>query len=67
MKAICIYKGYTKVTTNNQDIRPSVTVKVLLADISWMAGWICTIKLVLESAYQIFLMIYGISHRDKYS
>ena len=54
MKAIYIYIGYTKVTTNNQDIRPSVTVKVLLADISWMAGWIYTIKLVLESAYKIF-------------
>jgi len=44
--------GYTKVTKNNWDIRPLVTIKVLLADISWMAGQICTIKLVLESAYQ---------------
>ena len=53
MKNICIYIGYTKVTTNNQDIRSSVTVKSLFANISWMASQICTIKLVLESAYQI--------------
>jgi len=31
MRAIHIYVGCTKVITNNQDIRPSVTVKVLLA------------------------------------
>ena len=50
--AIYTYMKYTKVTTNNWDIRLSVTVKVLLANISWMARKICTIKLVLESAYQ---------------
>ena len=33
MRAICIYTGYTKVTTNNQDIRPSVAVKALFANI----------------------------------
>ena len=44
--------GYTKVTKNNWDIRLLVTIKVLLADILWIAGQICTIKLVLESAYQ---------------
>jgi len=43
----------TKVTTNNWDIRPSVTVKALLANISWMAKQIHMIELVLESAYQI--------------
>ena len=37
---------------NNWDIRPLVTVKVLLANISWTAGQIHTIELVLESAYQ---------------
>jgi len=42
----------TKATTNNQDIRLSVTVKVLLADILWIARQIYMIKLVLESAYQ---------------
>ena len=44
--------GYTKVTKNNWDIRPLVTIKVLLADISWIARQICTIELILESAYQ---------------
>ena len=43
---------YIKVTTNNQDIRLSITVKVLLANISWMAKQIHMIKLALESAYQ---------------
>ena len=52
MRAICIYVGCTKATTNNWDIRPSVTVKVSLADISWMAEQIHTIELALESAYQ---------------
>jgi len=53
MRAICIYMVYTKATTNNQDIRLSITVKVSLADISWMARWIHMIELVLDSAYQI--------------
>jgi len=34
MRAICTYVGYAKATRNNQYIRPSVTVKALLADIS---------------------------------
>jgi len=52
MSAICTYVGYTKMTINNQDIRPSVTVKVLLANISWITKWIYMIELALESAYQ---------------
>jgi len=52
MKAICTYVGCTKATTNNQDIRPSVTIKALFANISWTAGHICTIKYALESAHQ---------------
>jgi len=52
MRTICIYVGCTKVTTNKWDIRPSVTVKVLLANISWMTGQIHMIELVLESAHQ---------------
>ena len=52
MRAICTYVECTKVTTNNWDIRPSVTVKVLLVDISWMTGQIYTIKLGLESTCQ---------------
>jgi len=52
MRAICTYVVCTKVTINNQDIMLLVTVKVLLANISWMARWICIIKLALESAYQ---------------
>ena len=49
IRAIFIYIGCTKTTTNDWDIRPSVAVKAL---ISWMAKHICTIELVLESAYQ---------------
>ena len=52
MKAICTYVGYTKVTTNNQDIRSLVTIKAVFANISWMARWIHMIKLALESAHQ---------------
>jgi len=61
--------GYTKVTKNNWDIRPLVTIKVLLADISWIAGQICTIELVLESTYQtvsdniVYFIVISI-HRD---
>ena len=52
MKAICTYMGCTKLTTNNQDIRSSVTVKSLFANISWITGWIHMIKIVLENAHQ---------------
>ena len=54
MMAICTYMRYTKAATNNQDIdiRPSVTVKGLLANISCMARWIHMIELALESAHQ---------------
>ena len=51
MMAIHTYIEYTKATTNNQDIRPLVTIKVLLADILWIAEQICTIELTLESTY----------------
>jgi len=44
--------GMYKSDDKHWDIRPSVTVKVLLADISWIARHICIIELVLESAYQ---------------
>ena len=53
MKAIFIYAGYTKAITNNWDIRPSVTIKVSLAIISWIAGHIHMIKLALESSHQL--------------
>jgi len=52
MRAICIYVGCTKATTNDWDIRPSVAIKALSANISWTAERICTIKLVLGSAHQ---------------
>ena len=52
MKVICTYVGGIKATTNDWDIRPSVAIKALSANISWMAGQICMIELVLESAYQ---------------
>ena len=51
MRAICTYAESIKVTTNDWDIRPSVAIKALSANISWMAERICTIELVLESAY----------------
>ena len=52
MRAICIYVGCTKVTMNNRDIRPSVAVKALFANISWIAKQIYMIELVLESTHQ---------------
>ena len=50
-KRSSIYVGCIKATTNNRDIRPSVSEKALLADILWMAGWIHTIEFALESAH----------------
>jgi len=52
MRAIRIYVGCTKATSNDWDIRTSVAVKASSANISWMAKQIHTIELVLESAYQ---------------
>ena len=52
MRAIHTYVGHTKATTNDWDIRPSVAVKALVANISWTAEQIHTIELALESAYQ---------------
>jgi len=51
MRAICIYVGCTKATTNDWDIRTSVAVKALSANISWMAEQICMIELALGSAH----------------
>ena len=51
MRAICTYMGCTKATTNDWDIRPSVAIKALSANISWMAEQICMIEIVLESAH----------------
>ena len=48
MRAIYTYAGYIKATTNNQDIRSSVTIKPLFTN----TGQIHMIKLVLESAHQ---------------
>ena len=52
MRAICTYTGGTKVTMNGWDIRLSVAVKALSANISRMAEQIHTIELALESAHQ---------------
>ena len=52
ISTICIYMRCIKTTTNNWDIRLSVAVKALSANISWMAERICTVKLALESAHQ---------------
>ena len=53
MKAICTYVRCTKVTTNDWDIRPSVAVKALSANISWTAKQIHMIELALKSAHQL--------------
>ena len=50
MRAIYIYVGCTKATTNNWDIKSSVTVKSSFANISWTTRQIHMIEL--ESAYQ---------------
>ena len=52
MRAIYTYAGCTKVTANDWDIRLSVAVKALSANISWTAEQIYTIELALESAHQ---------------
>ena len=51
MRAIRICAGCTKVTTNDWDIRPSIAIKALSANISRIAEWIHMIELVLESAH----------------
>ena len=52
MRAICTYGGCTKATTNDWDIRPSVAVKALSANISWTSEQIHMVKLALESTHQ---------------
>ena len=52
MRAIRICVGCTKATTNDWDIRPSVAVKALSANISWTAERIHMIELALGSAHQ---------------
>ena len=52
MRAIHTYAGCTKATANDWDIRTSVAVKALSANISWTAERIHTIKLALGSAHQ---------------
>ena len=49
---MCTYMECTKMTTNNQDIRSSVTVKSSFTNILWMTRHIHMIELALESAYQ---------------
>ena len=44
--------GYTKVITNNQDIRLSATTKASLANILWIARQVYIIELALESTHQ---------------
>jgi len=52
IRAIHTYVGCIKATTNDWDIRLSVAVKALSANISWTAEQIHTIKLALGSAHQ---------------
>ena len=51
MRAIRTCVEYTKATMNDWDIRPSVAVKALSANISWTAEQIHTIELALGSAH----------------
>ena len=53
MRAICTYAGGIKATTNDGDIRPSVAVKALLANISKTTKQISTINVVLECTHYI--------------
>jgi len=67
MRAICIYVGGTKVITNDWDIRLSVAIKALSANISQMAKQICTIELELKSAHQyVYNDIYNMLQSNKY-
>jgi len=52
MRTIHTYAGCTKAITNDWDIRPSVAVKALSANISWKAKQIRMIELALKSTYQ---------------
>jgi len=52
MRAIHIYVGCIKATINDWDIMPSVAVKALSVNISWIAELIHMIELVLKSAHQ---------------
>ena len=65
MRAIHIFMGHTKAITNDWDIRPSVAIKALSANISWMAEQINTIELALGSAHQsVYNNIWFISKRQ---
>ena len=67
MRAICTYTGGTKVTMNDWDIRLSVAVKALSANISWMTEQICMIELALDSTYQsVYNNIWYVSKQYKY-
>ena len=55
IRAICTYVECTKAITNDWDIRPSVAIKALSANILWTAERIHMIELVLESAHQSVL------------
>ena len=69
MRTIHTYAEYTKATTNDWDIRPSVAVKASSANISWTAEQIHIIELILESTHQIvsndilYILVISI-HRD---
>jgi len=65
IRAIRIYAGCTKATTNDWDIRPSVAVKASSANISWTAEQIRIVELVLESAHQsVSNDVWGVSKQQ---
>ena len=59
--------GCTKAVTNNWDIRLSVSVKALSANISWTAEHIHIIELALKSTHQSVGTIYNVSQSNKLS
>ena len=72
MRTIYTYVECTKAITNSQNIRPSVTIKILLVIILKITKWIFIIKVAWESTHQKvlikwFLMIYYISYNNQYS
>ena len=51
MRAIHTHAGCTKATTNDWDIKTSVAIKALFANISWTAEQICMTELMLGNTH----------------
>ena len=66
MRAICTYMGYTNITTNNQDIRPSITVNLLLLIFYERLDRLAQSNLHWKVLIKLFPTIYGILYSNKY-